>query len=218
MVVEDDPFMADALVTALTLEGYEARSFARVQEADDAIEAVAPDIALLDLNLDEPRDGLGLARRLRATSNLPIIFLSGSSSVDDRIEGLALGADDFVLKPFTMAELMARVEAVLRRADRVAAHDLEFGDLRVDLRAHRVTRAGVDIGLTRTEFALLATLMRHSGAVLSKRQLLSMVWDYDSFDENLVEVHVSSLRRKIERHGPRIIQTVRGVGYVLRAG
>lgn len=218
MVVEDDPFMADALVTALTLEGYEARSFARVQEADDAIEAVAPDIALLDLNLDEPRDGLGLARRLRATSNLPIIFLSGSSSVDDRIEGLALGADDFVLKPFTMAELMARVEAVLRRADRVAAHDLEFGDLRVDLRAHRVTRAGVDIGLTRTEFALLATLMRHNGAVLSKRQLLSMVWDYDSFDENLVEVHVSSLRRKIERHGPRIIQTVRGVGYVLRAG
>lgn len=218
MVVEDDPFMADALVTALTLKGFETRAFAAVDGVDEAVAALAPDLVLLDLTLEEPRDGLGLARRLRSRADMPIIFLSGSSTVEDRVEGLTLGADDFVLKPFRMAELVARIEAVLRRSDRSAVHQFSFGDLSVDLRAHRVTRSGVEIELSRTEFALLTTFMRHDGAVLSKRQLLSMVWDYESFDENLVEVHISSLRRKLERQGPRVIQTVRGVGYVLREG
>lgn len=217
MVVDDDPFMADALVTALTLEGYETRAVGEVDQVDATVATMAPDLVLLDLNLEEPRDGLALARRLRAGRDLPIIFLSGSSTVQDRVEGLGLGADDFVLKPFRMAELVARVDAVLRRSGRLSANHLSFGDLHVDLRAHLVTRSGANVELSRTEFALLTAFMRHDGAVLSKRQLLSMVWDYESFDENLVEVHVSSLRRKLERHGPRVIQTVRGVGYVLRA-
>jgi DNA-binding response OmpR family regulator len=142
-------------------------------------------------------------------------MLTALDSLADRIRGFDAGADDYVVKPFAIVEVLARVTAILRRLGRVPA-TVQVGDLIVDEDAKVAVRAGVTIDLTGTEFRILAYLIGHRGRILSKTQLLTQVWGYDEYDPNLVEVHVSALRRKLEQHGPRLIHTARGLGYVLR--
>lgn len=210
VLVEDDAAVRDAVERALRGEGLAVTVLADYAEPD-AILASAPDLALLDVMLPHG-DGFELARRLRARQDLPIIFLTARDAVDDRLAGFELGADDYLVKPFALEELLARVRAVLRRTDRLGAA-LEAGDTVVDEQAGRASRRGHDLELTPTELRLLAFFIRHRGLVLSKHQLLTQVWGYEAYDPNVVEVHVSALRRKLERHGPRVLETVRGLGY-----
>jgi DNA-binding response OmpR family regulator len=146
--------------------------------------------------------------------DLPIIFLTARDAVEDRLGGFELGADDYLVKPFALEELLARVRAVLRRTGRLGAA-IEAADIVVDEEAGLAARAGSPLELTATELRLLAYLVRQRGLVLSKHQLLTQVWGYDAYDPNVVEVHISALRRKLEAHGPRILHTVRGLGYRL---
>jgi DNA-binding response OmpR family regulator len=157
-------------------------------------------------------DGFDLARALRRRHELPIIFLTARDAVADRVTGLELGADDYLVKPFALEELLARVRAVLRRRGAIP-QVLEVDRLLVDEEHGFAARAGRELALTSTELRLLAFLMRHRGQALSKDQLLTQVWGYDAYDHNLVEVHISALRRKLEIEGPRLIHTVRGIGY-----
>jgi DNA-binding response OmpR family regulator len=155
-----------------------------------------------------------LARELRAARDLPIVFLTARDAVEDRLHGFQLGADDYLIKPFVLEELLARVRAVLRRTGRLGAA-IQAGDIVVDEQTALASRAGSALELTLTELRLLAYLVRHRGLVLSKHQLLTQVWGYDAYDPNVVEVQISALRRKLEAHGPRILETVRGIGYRL---
>ncbi|MFD0578132.1 response regulator transcription factor [Dactylosporangium darangshiense] len=159
-------------------------------------------------------DGFDLAARLRAGRDVPIMFLTARDTVEDRLRGFALGADDYLVKPFALEELLARLRAVLRRTGRLD-RVIEAGDLIIDEQAGLATRGGEPLELTPTELRVLAYLVRHRGLVLSKTQLLTQVWGYDAYDPNVVEVHMSALRRKLEARGPRIIETVRGLGYRL---
>jgi DNA-binding response OmpR family regulator len=176
-----------------------------------------PDLALLDVRLGDGPDGYQLAGSLRRQSTMPILFLTAADAVEDRLAGFEAGGDDYLVKPFSMAELLARVKALLKRSGRLSSASWQVGDLVVDEDARTVVRAGVSLDLTRTEYEMLAVLVRHVGKVLSKTQLLTQVWGFDAYDANLVEVHMSALRRKLEAAGPRIVHTVRGAGYVLRA-
>jgi len=210
VVVEDEAAVREAVLAGLRHEGFLATGFADAVDPETIL-AYAPDLAVLDVRL--PSDsGFALARRLHARSEVSIIFLTARDAVADRVEGLELGADDYVVKPFALEELLARIRAVLRRSGRLATV-LEVEELLVDEHGGWATRAGRDLSLTTTELRLLAFLVRHRGQALSKDQLLTQVWGYDAYDPNLVEVHVSALRRKLERAGPRVIQTVRGIGY-----
>lgn len=216
LVVEDDAPIRAALDIALRGEGYEVRA-----EADgSAIERVAtqfrPDLAVLDVGLPMGPDGFVIGRRLRQDGDIPLLFLTAADDLDSRRSGFDAGADDYLLKPFSMEELLWRVRAVLRRSGRLTSLVRQVGDLVVDEGASTVLRDGSKIDLTRTEYRLLTTLLRHVGQVLGKDALLTQVWGFDAYDPNLVEVHLSSLRRKLEAHGPRMIHTVRGIGYVLR--
>ena len=217
LVVEDDVPIAAALEIALSSERYEVK----VLEDGTALSRVAddfrPDLAVLDVRLPVGPDGYALARTLRDRSTLPILFLTAADAVEDRLAGFTVGADDYLVKPFSMAELLARVQALLRRADRLSSHCWQIADLIVDDGARTVVRGGTALELTRTEYDLLAMLARNVGRVLTKAQLLNQVWGFDAYDVNLVEVHVSALRRKLELAGPRLIHTVRGAGYLLRA-
>ena len=143
-------------------------------------------------------------------------MLTDADTVEERLEGFDAGADAYLVKPCSMAELLARVQDLLRRTGRLSSAVRQIGDIVIDDAARTVIRGGQTVELTRTEYDLLAVLAKHQGQVLSKVQLLTQVWGFDAYDVNLVEVHMSSLRRKLEAHGPRLIQTVRGVGYVLR--
>ena len=212
VVVEDETAVRDAVRQALEREGLAVSAFADYP-GPDVILAGAPDLAVLDVMLPGG-DGLELARGLRARRDLPIIFLTARDAVEDRLAGFKLGADDYLVKPFALEELLARVRAVLRRSGRLGA-PLEAGEVLIDEQAGLASRRGHDLALTPTELRLLAFLVRHRGMVLSKHQLLTQVWGYDAYDPNVVEVHVSALRRKLELHGPRIIETVRGLGYRL---
>ena len=212
VVVEDQSVVRDAVTRALRDEGLAVCAFADYPDADVVL-AGAPDLAVLDVMLPGG-DGLELARNLRARRDLPIIFLTARDAVEDRLAGFKLGADDYLVKPFALEELLARVRAVLRRSGRLGA-PLEAGEVLVDEQAGLASRNGHDLVLTPTELRLLAFLVRHRGMVLSKHQLLTQVWGYDAYDPNVVEVHVSALRRKLELHGPRILDTVRGLGYRL---
>jgi len=209
-VVEDEAAVRDAVLTGLRAEGFAATGFADAVDAGQIL-AAAPDLAVLDIALPAG-SGFALARELRARSTVSIIFLTARDAVADRVHGLELGADDYVVKPFALEELLARTRAVLRRCGRLSAV-LEVGDVLIDESEGLVTRAGVPVALTATELRLLAFLARHRGQTLSKDQLLTQVWGYDAYDPNLVEVHMSALRRKLERAGPRVIETVRGIGY-----
>ena len=210
VLVEDEAPVRDAVERALRRDGITVTAFADYP-GSDLVLAAAPDLAVLDVLLPSG-DGFELARKLRAARDLPIIFLTARDTVEDRLDGFELGADDYLVKPFALEELLARVRAVLRRTGRLGAA-IEAGDVVVDEQAGRATRAGSPLELTPTELRLLAYLVRQRGLVLSKHQLLTQIWGYDAYDPNVVEVHVSALRRKLEAHGPRILETIRGLGY-----
>lgn len=216
LVVEDDPSVREALDAALRGDGYEVETAADGAGIADLLDQFRPDLAVLDIRLPEGPDGFAVARRIRKSSDIPILFLSALGELTSRLEGFDAGGDDYVVKPFPMAELLARVRALLRLAGRLSSPVWEIGDLMVDEGARQVVRAGREIELTRTEFDVLAALGRTPGQVVSKERLLSLVWGFGLYDTNVVEVHVSALRRKLEEHGTRVIHTVRGAGYVLR--
>ncbi|HEX3394793.1 MAG TPA: response regulator transcription factor [Acidimicrobiales bacterium] len=214
LVAEDDPSTLALLVTILEDDGYKVCAVADGSAALTAAQSFQPHLALLDGGL--PRiAGADVARRLRQTGDLPIIFVTGADSAEDIHAGFRMGADDYILKPFDPEELSWRVRAVLRRSGQTVAQRWECGDLVVDEGARSVTRAGAPIALTATEFKMLGVLIRNRTRVVPKGQLLGQVWGYDA-DDHLVEVHMSSLRRKLEALGPRMIHTVRGAGYSLK--
>ncbi len=216
MVEDDNPIRA-ALDVALRGEGYEVRAEPDGRELQQVAELFLPDLAVLDIRLPVGPDGYEMAGILRGLGDMPVLFLTAADSVEDRLAGFEAGADDYLIKPFSMAELLARVQALLRRSGRLSSDTWQVGDLVVDDGAKTVVRGGVALDLTKTEYDLLAMLAQHVGKVLTKTQLLTTVWGFDAYDANLVEVHMSALRRKLEATGPRLIQTVRGAGYVLRA-
>jgi two-component system OmpR family response regulator len=216
LVVEDEPAIRDAVAAALRAEGLRVCERPDGADLEAAVAAFLPDLAILDVMLPGSRDGFALGRTLRQDSDLPILFLSARDAASSRLQGFALGADDYVVKPFVLEELLARTRALLRRSGRLRTSAVEVGDLLIDEDAGVALRAGGSLELTATELRLLSYLARNRGRVLSKLQILTQVWGYDDYDPNLVEVHVSALRRKLEAHGPRLITTVRGQGYVLR--
>ncbi len=217
LVVEDDAAVREAIVVACRGEGFQVEATADGLTLGEILESFRPDLAILDIRLPAGPDGLSLARRIRAESELPIVFVTAKDDLRDRLDGFDAGGDDYVIKPFPMAELLARVRALLKRTGRLQSAVIEVGDLVIDQAAHEVIRQDTTVDLTRTEFDLLVALADRRGRVVSKERLLSLVWDRPGYDPNLVEVHISSLRRKLEAHGPRLIHTVRGAGYRLRA-
>ena len=213
LVVDDDPAIRDLINEYLTENDFKVSVAETGADMDKVLSVEIVDLVILDLKLPD-EDGLAIARRLRESLDLPIIILTGRKEEADRIMGLELGADDYVTKPFSNRELLARVRAVLRRTGRVSA-PLVAGEILVDEETGIASRAGRELALTGTELRLLAYIVRHRGRVLSKHQLLTQVWGYDAYDPNVVEVHISALRRKLETQGPRVIETVRGLGYRL---
>jgi len=212
VVVEDEGLVSDAIAAALRAEGLSPVVFDDHVGADRVL-AEAPDLLVVDVILPHG-DGFDLARKVLARRDVPVIFVTARDGVRDRLEGFSVGADDYLPKPFALEELLARVRVVLRRRGRLEGA-LRVGDLVVDEASGDARRGGAELGLTPTELRLLAFFVRHRGLVLSKPQLLTQVWGYDAYDPNVVEVHVSALRRKLEQAGPRIIHTVHGLGYRL---
>ncbi len=216
LVVEDDPPIRQALEVAFRTEGYEVWSEADGRDLPKVAETFRPDLAILDVRLPDGPDGFALARALRLHGNTAVLLLTAADSLQDRLAGFDAGADDYVVKPFLMPELLARAKALLRRTGRESVEVLEFDDLVLDEAGRTVTRGDEELELTRTEYELLSVLMRHPRQVLSKHQLLTQVWGFETFEQNRVEVHMSALRRKLEAKGPRVVHTVRGIGYILR--
>ncbi|MBW8803574.1 MAG: response regulator transcription factor [Catenulisporales bacterium] len=219
LVVDDDPAVRRALEHALRRDGYQVSQAASGAEALAEHARAAPDALVLDVMMPEP-NGLEICRRLRAAGDgTPILLLTARDLIDDRVAGLDSGADDYLVKPFALAELRARLRALLRRAGSAGADGvLTFADLELDTAACRATRAGSIVPLTRTELALLEMFLRNPRRVLSRGQIFETVWGYDfGPDSNALWVSISCLRSKLEAEGrPRLIQTVRGLGYVLR--
>lgn len=216
LVVEDDLPLRTGLESALEGEGFEVLSAADGSAIEEVATTFRPDIALLDVRLDVGPDGYDIARLLRKTSDLPVLFLTAADSVGDRLAGFEAGADDYVVKPFVMGELLARIRAVLRRTGRLISGAWQAGDLVIDEAAREVVRSGHPVSLTRTEYELLLVLVRNLGKTVSKVQIMNEVWGYDAIGRNIVEVHLCSLRRKLETHGPRIVHTVHGNYYRLQ--
>jgi len=218
LVVEDDDEIAQTLQRSLRLEGYEVRIASDGVSALDDAHAFLPDLVVLDLGL--PRlDGIEVARTLRANDDVPILMLTARDALEARVEGLDSGADDYLVKPFERQELLARLRALLRRRPPRGAAPLVVGDLQLNPDTHEVERGERAIELTQREFELLEYLMRNERIVISRQRLLDEVWGYDPFSTtNTIEVFVSNLRRKLEAGGePRLLHTIRGAGYVLRA-
>ncbi|MEU5544968.1 response regulator transcription factor [Streptomyces sioyaensis] len=226
LIVDDEPAVREALQRSLVFEGYVTE---QAVDGLDAVEKVAsgdPELIVLDVLM--PRmDGLTAARRLRANGvTVPILMLTARDTVGDRVTGLDAGADDYLVKPFELDELLARIRALLRRSGYASGggapeegETLSFADLRMDLATREVTRGGRPVELTRTEFTLLEMFLAHPRQVLTREQILKAVWGFD-FEptSNSLDVYVMYLRRKTEAGGePRLVHTVRGVGYVLRA-
>ena len=216
LVVEDDTAIRDAVVTALAQAGYLARGEADGTGLRTVAGAFLPDLAILDIMLPAGPDGLALARMLRDRADLPILFLTARDGLDDRLAGFTAGADDYLVKPFALTELLARVHALLRRSGRLTSVTTQAGGLVLDEAANAAWRDGQALDLTPTELRLLSYLLARRGRTVSKAELLTQVWGYGSYDPNLVEVRVGSLRRKLEAAGPRILHTVHGHGYTLR--
>jgi two-component system, OmpR family, response regulator MprA len=220
LVVDDEPAVQIALSRALSLERYEVAQAADGREALDRLGSTPYEAVILDIAM--PRmDGLEVCRRLREGGDMtPVLMLTARGEVDDRVAGLDAGADDYLVKPFALRELLARVRALLRRAGEEdgPAETLAFEDLRMDLRAHEAWRGERRLALTRTEFLLLEMFMRHPRQVLSRSMIFEQVWGYDfGSSSNSLGVYMGYLRRKTEQgEEPRLLDTVRGVGYVLR--
>ncbi len=215
LIVEDDPAIVRFLERGLAAHGHQAIAADNghdgvIMAADESVDFVLLDIMLPGM------DGQEVLRRIRARRpNLPVLMLTARDEVRDKVSALDGGADDYLTKPFDLDELLARMRALVRRADQPEASRIEKGDLKLDLRSHRVWRGEKSVELSSREFALLEYFVRHSGQVLSRQQILSAVWDY-AFDpgSNVVDVYVSYLRNKLDRRGePSLISTVRGAGY-----
>ena len=222
VVVDDEDSLTDLLSMALRYEGWDVKIASDGQRAMAITREFRPDVIVLDIMLPDI-DGLQVLTRLRADGiNTPILFLTAKDSLDDRIVGLTVGGDDYVTKPFSLEELVARLRGLIRRSTLTVSDSddsfLAVGDLTLDEDSYEVQRAGTIIELTATEFELLRYLMRNPRRVLSKSQILDRVWSYDfGGKSSVVELYVSYLRKKVDSLGEPMIHTVRGVGYVLKA-
>lgn len=207
------------LEAALRHSGFEVHCAASGRSAIEVATGVRPDLIVLDVMLPD-LDGFEVCRRLRQDGvRTPVVFLTAKDGTEDKVRGLTLGGDDYLIKPFSLEELVARINAVLRRTGAMGAESstLRCGDLVLDDDAHRVTRAGEDVSLSPTEFNLLRFLMQNVGRVMSKSQILDHVWEFDfGGDGGIVETYIGYLRRKVDDAEPKMIHTVRGVGYTLR--
>ncbi|BBJ45502.1 DNA-binding response regulator [Streptomyces antimycoticus] len=223
LVVEDEPTLRELLSASLRLAGFAVVPVATGAEALAAVREQRPDLIVLDVMLPD-FDGFEVVRRLRgqhrpvAAGHPPVLFVTARDAPEDRISGLRAGGDDYVTKPFNLEELVLRIRAILRRTNgRQADGRLIVGDLELDPDSHQVTRDGQPVQLSPTEFSLLRVLMENAGQVLSKSQLLELVWQYDfGGDDSIVTSYISYLRRKVDLDEPKLIHTVRGTGYVLR--
>jgi two-component system OmpR family response regulator len=220
LVVDDEPSIVDAVATALRYEGYTVDEAHTGTDALAAVERLEPDLVVLDWMLPDV-EGIEVGRRLRANGNrAAILFLTAKDATEHKVEALRAGGDDYVTKPFSLAEIVARVQAILRRSTGALPGDvLRFADLTLDEGRHEVHRGDTPIPLTATEFGLLRFFMLNPRRVLSKAQILQNVWRYDfGGNSNVVETYVSYLRKKLDAAGPPLIKTVRQVGYMLEAG
>jgi len=219
LVVDDEPSITDLVATVLRYEGFQVQTAATGRKALTAVTSFRPHLVVLDVMLPD-LDGFEVQRRLAADgTRVPILFLTARDSTEDTVRGLTTGADDYVTKPFSLEELVARVRAILRRAgdDVAATGHLVFADLEMDEDTHEVWRGDRAIELSPTEFNLLRYLLLNAKKVVSKAQILDHVWRYDfGGDASVVETYVSYLRRKVDVEEPKLIHTVRGVGYSLR--
>ncbi|MDQ2846503.1 MAG: response regulator transcription factor [Actinomycetota bacterium] len=213
VIVEDADPIRLSVRAALSAHGYDTIARRDGEDLESLLAEHPPELVILDVMLPG-RDGLELLELVRARSTAGVLLLTARDTTADRVDGLARGADDYLVKPFAMAELLARVQAILRRVG-VSGPSIAVGDLEIADGGAQVRRAGVSLELTDTERRLLVYLAGQRGRTVTKTQLLTGVWGYDGFDPNVVEVHVSALRRKLEANGPRLIHTVRGRGYRL---
>jgi len=219
LLVDDEDNLRTMLEAALNHHGFEVVSAANGRQALDAVAATHPAVIVLDVMMPD-LDGFEVCRRLRQNGNrTPVVFLTAKDSTEDAVRGLTLGGDDYLVKPFSLEELVARINAVLRRTGAGEPNrQLLCADLQLDDDAHQVTRQGQDVSLSPTEYNLLRYLLVNQGRVLSKAQILDHVWQYDfGGDGGVVETYIGYLRRKLDREEPRLIHTIRGVGYTLRA-
>jgi two-component system OmpR family response regulator len=221
LVVDDEPAITDLVAMALHLQGASVEVAHTGDEALRAVHSFRPHLVVLDVMLPD-LDGFAVLEHIRddrRSSEIPVLFLTARGGLDDRLRGLGLGGDDYMTKPFSVEEMLLRINAVLRRSEGFAevGPRLTVGDVELDEESYQVWRGGRAVELTPTEFRLLHYLMLNSGQVVSKVQIRDHVWDY-SFDGkvNMVEVYVSYLRKKLDAHGPQVIRTVRGIGYCMR--
>ena len=217
LIIDDDRTLSEAVARALENAGFSAAIAGTAGEGWRRIDTEKPDLVILDLNLPDI-DGIELCRDLRRSTDIPIIMLTARADETDRVVGLEVGADDYVTKPFSLKELIARVRAVLRRVRDMPVQPrevLRIGNIELDMAGHSVSVDGRPVDLTRTEFLILQTLMQNAGRVVSREELAHAVWGTNVPDQHLLEVHVSNLRRKIEKNPrrPKHLITVRGVGY-----
>jgi len=220
LVVDDEPNIRELLSASLRFAGFDVTTAADGQQALTAARKEHPDLLVLDVMMPGV-DGFEVVRRLRSEGvHAPVLFLTAKDSTEDKVAGLSLGGDDYVTKPFSLEEVVARIRAILRRNGVTAEQQqsrLTFADIEMDDDTHEVWKAGEPVALSPTEFKLLRYFLQNAGRVLSKAQILDHVWNYDfRGDDNIVESYISSLRRKVDTTQPRLIHTLRGVGYVLR--
>ncbi|WP_369256045.1 response regulator transcription factor [Geodermatophilus amargosae] len=221
LVVDDEPNIRELLSASLRYAGFEVATAGDGQQALALASTFRPDLLVLDVMMPG-LDGFGVVRRLRESGrHMPVLFLTARDAAEDKVSGLTLGGDDYVTKPFSLDEVLARIRAVLRRSTgqqrAVGTSRLTFADIELDEESHEVVKAGQVVSLSPTEFKLLRYLMANSGRVLSKAQILDHVWNYDFNGEaNVVESYISYLRRKVDTTEPRLLHTIRGVGYTLR--
>ncbi|WP_169801688.1 response regulator transcription factor [Millisia brevis] len=219
LVVDDEPTIVELLSVSLRFQGFEVATAADGPAALDKARTFRPDAIILDVMLPS-MDGFGVLRRLRADGiESPVLYLTARDGLDDTLTGLSIGADDYVTKPFSLEEVVARLRVILRRVHSTpeSSSRITFADIELDDESHEVRKAGVPVQLSPTEFTLLRYFMVNAGVVLSKPRILDHVWHYDfGGDVGVVESYVSYLRRKIDTSEPRLLHTIRGVGYVMR--
>ncbi len=224
LVVDDEPNILELLSVSLRFAGFDVATATNGVDALNRAREFRPELMVLDVMMPG-MDGFEVARQLRSTGDqVPVLFLTAKDATEDRVQGLTLGGDDYVTKPFSLEEVVARIRAVLRRTGGAAAPDpvqsrsrLSYADIVLDDDTHEVWKGEQEVDLSPTEFNLLRYLLQNPGRVLSKRQILEHVWNYDfGGDGNVVESYISYLRRKVDTAEPRLLHTVRGVGYVLR--